>query len=655
MDGYPYTCESWPILFDAAMCGPLHYHHAIPDGPKHDTPADATGPASPAYAPCLTSCSARGVYCDGLAGLFAACKLLTEPTCHTLAARSDLQHLHRLTVELGGQWPFFDADPPATRLQDDTASEADEAEVVRLVSAVVLKPLYVMEVHAVITCLPVTIGEFQQGLQALRHPDDAETFPHLTEVLPQPSASTATFIAFPAWNSTAMLVCVDSTAVDGRLYVQEFPDYVDRQGILMYTDFPPHSDLDVYVGTEPGPNEDGVRIHLFPAVAITICPHAAPTPPLVPLTELLLQSATWSADSVFVQIAEEGAYCLILRYGYRLFQHGVNTPETFSSRLAESIGVEAPDLVVHATIPGLSDVAVDGYGCKAVIIGVPRSHLDDVGASFCFVLDCRSLLQGWYCIRAHSARISRHLLLEEVGLAVPPFWTADFRGVDEVAGFFQVEPGSVIRVVAVPLRVAAFDGPDATHAPALAGSAPTGGTGDTTNAAPASAGGPGVPSSSSDAGAATGSRSTPPGTAADLFGGPLFQASFLVLVPQYAPEIITVSLLAPTTVLTASAAVNDQRQVLTHRRFPRLVEVSPQPDTTFGVFVATPEWDYTGSLVAVDARHIGRGIFAVALPSRTDLVSFFECLEKIELYCSKKNNNERRTLNLLRKTTPRMR
>ena len=618
-EGYPHTRASRTVLFDVDTCGPLQCQHAIPDGPKDDTSVGASRQASPIYALGLNPSGDWAFHCDGLAQLFLACKLLSAPTCHTLAERSDLQHLHRLTVDLGGQWPFFDADPPTLRTQDDTASDVDEAEVVRLVSAVVLKPLYAMEVHTVVTRLPVTIDEFQQGVQALRHPCDAETFPHLTAVLPQPSASTATFVAFPVWNSTAMLVCVDSTAVDGRLYVQEFPDYVDRQGILMYTDFPPYSGFDVYVGTEPLPIEDGVRVHLFPAVAITICPHATPTPPFVPLTELLLQSATWSADSVFAQIAEEGTYCLILRYGYRIFQHDVNTPETFSDRLAESIGIATPDLVACATIPGLSDVAVDGYGCRAVVIGVPRSHLDDVGASFCFVLDCRSLLQGWYCVRAHSARISRHILLEEVGLAVPLLWTVDFRGADEVSGFFWVEPGSVIQVVAVPLRIAAIDGSTVSHASALGGSAPTGGTGDTTNADPAPAGGPDVPSSSPGAGTATDPRSSPPAPAVGSLGGPLFRASFLILVPQYAPEIITVSLLAPTTVMAASAAVNDQRQVLAHRRFPRLVEVSPQPDTSFGVFVAKPEWEYTGSLVAVDARHIGRSVFAAALPSRADL------------------------------------
>ena len=86
----------------------------------------------------------------------------------------------------------------------------------------------------------------------------------------------------------------------------------------------------------------------------------------------------------------------------------------------------------------------------------------------------------------------------------------------------------------------------------------------------------------------------------------------------YQPALYEVPLIAPTTVPEARERVRDQRPLADCRRFPCLKEAFPQPDTSFGVFVAMPDWDVTGVVVVVDARLIGGSIYPASMPSQVD-------------------------------------
>ena len=79
--------------------------------------------------------------------------------------------------------------------------------------------------------------------------------------------------------------------------------------------------------------------------------------------------------------------------------------------------------------------------------------------------------------------------------------------------------------------------------------------------------------------------------------GSEIRAIFLVFAPGYLPELLEVTLPSPATVPGAVAAVSSVRSPDSVSRFPHLLEVRPQPDTTYGTLLALPEWPTTDVLV----------------------------------------------------------
>ena len=84
-------------------------------------------------------------------------------------------------------------------------------------------------------------------------------------------------------------------------------------------------------------------------------------------------------------------------------------------------------------------------------------------------------------------------------------------------------------------------------------------------------------------------------------GGP-FEAAFLICIPGYLSETVSVTLNAPAALFDVLVLLNDARSDESRRRFPHLVETFPQPDTNFGSFVAVPDWDCMVATVLIDAR-----------------------------------------------------
>ena len=73
------------------------------------------------------------------------------------------------------------------------------------------------------------------------------------------------------------------------------------------------------------------------------------------------------------------------------------------------------------------------------------------------------------------------------------------------------------------------------------------------------------------------------------------------------------------------------RRAEARRRFPRLVEASPQPTGGVGVFLALPAWHINQAIVCVDAREIDGRLFAAPSPAYIDYQSclVIACLPEI--------------------------
>ena len=555
-------------------------------------------------------------------------KLLTEPICDGPNARRELSTLRTISEALGGSWPFTIYEhnwhtPDTSEAEGSSDVENDEG-LIRWVTALVLKPLYQPEVLTIAIQFPTTAGEVLPLIGAARSAEHQLSSPHLQFVSPQPSDRTPVVLAMPRWPGAYVLVCFDLSRIDSRIFVVEVPEFSNRQNLLMCADLPPTADVHIFVGEDVPPLADWMRVRMETALTVTFWPTVGPFPDRQNASTLLRQGRTWSDLPEFEVLEHEGRYCLVLRYGFRLFWADREEPWMYRRRIAESVGVPIADLRLFPAAPRVGDVSVDGLACNTVLIGVPGQYLEETDAAFCFVLDCRRILLGWICMRAQSERFPIRLILDELREEIPHGWIASILGVRPESEFVEVSPGTVLTIAVLPqlnpglLRQAMR----APH-PARDTDPPhSGGTGD----AP-SDGASDQPERDDRAGSLGGSDHDAAGDDLDQVTHSVrssqadlapFTAVFLVLVPSYVQELFVLQLVAPATVDEVKAAVQDGRSAQGRRRFPHLCEVFPQPDTAFGVLVAVPDWDCIVAFVVVDARHTGGRLFSAAVPARAD-------------------------------------
>ncbi|OLQ05525.1 hypothetical protein AK812_SmicGene11286 [Symbiodinium microadriaticum] len=537
--------------------------------------------------------------------------------------RRELSSLRRVTEALGDSWPFtideHNWHTPEVSEDEGSATSSDEG-LIRWVTVLVLKPLYQPEVITVVVQFPTSVDDFNEIVQGGRLRKNQLAFPHLKDVQPQPSVQTPVLIAMPRWYGLSMLVCFDTSRIDNRIFTVEVPDRVDRQQLLMYADLPPNADVRIFVGRDEQPLAENARIQVYPAITITFWPTEGPPPDRQSAAVLFQQGRTWGDVSEFEILAPDARYCLILRYGFRLFWADRSAPWTYRRNLAESVGVNVGDLSLFPAQPRVDDASIDGLPCNTVLIGVPRQFLAETSASFCFVLDCRQLLQGWICVRARGEQFPVRAILDEVREGVPIGWCASVVGVRPEAEFVDVQPGAVVTVAAVPQLEPSFVQHAWEHSSGSGiGGLHTGGTGEApTDRGTASPHRAHAPDPSAEPGRDVSPAQGQRAEAEVQIGFRPFTAVFLILVPAYAQEISILQLVAPTTVAEVKAALQNGRSAQSFRRFPHLIEAFPQPDTTFGVLVAVPDWDCMAAFVVVDSRQAGGRLFAAAVPARAD-------------------------------------
>ena len=79
----------------------------------------------------------------------------------------------------------------------------------------------------------------------------------------------------------------------------------------------------------------------------------------------------------------------------------------------------------------------------------------------------------------------------------------------------------------------------------------------------------------------------------DLDNHLLVDATFCLLTPGYTPERLDLSVLMPQNIAEVADLLHTCRDVTRKDLFPDLLEVRPQPNLGWGVFLALPNWDAT--------------------------------------------------------------
>ena len=166
------------------------------------------------------------------------CRLLQEPVSFGVATQEAYQALREATRLLALPWPFTPVYPLLPHVQDDSDSESPVHRVAMHVGFAVLKPDYAPEKTSVELDMPCTLAEAEEALQASRFTSGFLRYPHLIHVRPQPLQGLAVFVALPRWYPSATVLCLNTAAIDGRIFATFAPDRLDAAELCWLAQLP---------------------------------------------------------------------------------------------------------------------------------------------------------------------------------------------------------------------------------------------------------------------------------------------------------------------------------------------------------------------------------------------------------------------------------
>ena len=310
-------------------------------------------------------CLGLALLCSRLAAL-AHKVVLQESTGRTPAENRALRRLRGATRRLGGRWI---TDPPLRlpgllppQSEDESYSDSAEEAQSLLVPCAILRPGYTTEAVDIVVPIPATPGELTDVLQAIRQPEAAADFPQLIPALPQPGVGVATFVAYPDWPVAGVLICFDTTAIDGRLFVAKVPPYVCGRDLVQFAGLLPNLEYVALYNVDQEPT--GRRGH-------------------------------------------QNAYCLV---------HGA------TANLCTDCGrhpTRYRDYIASATGAG---VALCGVRCTTALA---VCHPPDTGPSPAWhgaLLDCKPLLESWTEIIVPGGYVPQRRIFDSLAVHVPAEW-----------------------------------------------------------------------------------------------------------------------------------------------------------------------------------------------------------------------------------------
>ena len=551
-------------------------------------------------------------------------KLLCEPPSSSGALSASLAFLRHDAPRLGAPWRYLpDRDAPFHIADSDAeSSAADSSDEPTTLHFTLLTPGFIADRLALRLQLPSTWSEVMDQIQAIREPTAARDFPCLAPAVPQPCPGSGVVLALPAWhdatNRDRPYVCLDVSAIDGRLYTAACPAYVSCRHLLRLADLSGILDVCVHVGGDPTPLLADAFCHVATGDTFVFVPARAVVPTLLTLHQCLSSSREWSPVNTVPPPETDGHYCLVHEAETILFATRFEVPMQYRSQIAACVGLPQRSMRLTPAAPRVCNASLDGYCCRAVIAVDDMSALSAIPVN-CILLDARALLLGWRTFSTVAGRISCNTVRVQLQADFDPNMRVSIREVPDEVDFLEVQPGQVLVVIA-NLREAANLPP--VHA---AGAQPDSGAPDSSGAsgpdtsvhgatATAASPAPGLPHSA-DGDTAPHDRQShdPRNLPADevLY----ISCSFLVLGQNYLPEHVEVRLPAGIDVEGALRFVAAARAPNTVNLLPCLYSVHPQPKGTHALALACPAWPINCPVVAFDCRAVNGALFALQLTS----------------------------------------
>ena len=241
--------------------------------------------------------------------LHVICRLLQAPPSAQDAAGASLEAARIATQRLGLPWPFARQGTPMLEPMNDIDGALHEEEEATLMRAifVLLTPGFIAEVLNLQILVPQPIEEILDLVDTCRAQDMREWFPNLTPAYPQPDPRVAYLISAPTWLTDLVVVCVDLTLFDGRVFAASMPVLTDKHSLLNLAGLSGAADVDLYIPGQDGALEFGVDVFLYHGMSIVFAPFDDPVGPAVSLREMLQTHISWDERAA----PDVNAYCSV--------------------------------------------------------------------------------------------------------------------------------------------------------------------------------------------------------------------------------------------------------------------------------------------------------------------------------------------------------
>ena len=352
------------------------------------------------------------------------------------------------------QTPHFALPRDLARLLQDEETDDGFDDLVPQEVAItfaVLAPEYAPEFVTLVLPLPCTWREAELLLPDARATIACLRFPHVRPLAQQPIQGFALLLAAPRWDPEATVVCLNSVAIDGRIFATYAPAYVDLEGLRWLAALPAGIDYDVFVDGDDQPLVRGPEIHLTQGMQIVYVEAGQVPAAGRALNQLLMSPVFWDDVQPFPAPALPDSYCIATAERHFLCSCDFGRPWRMKRHIASTIGMSHANFHVVPARPPIRDISVHGVKCRTLLAACSC----DRSETNCrvFFLDLRPIKEGIKLRHCYGFALDLDLLIETLSAEAPRGWRAQATDAPtSFGGRVFLKPGAVITVDYLPDR-----------------------------------------------------------------------------------------------------------------------------------------------------------------------------------------------------------
>ena len=531
-------------------------------------------------------------------------------------------------------------DPPAVA---ERAPEVGEAQALAadasLLLGLIYAPEYIPDVVVQAITLPCSVGHAISAFAQRRDSSQAACFDQLFPAMPQPTRELVVMVAMPSWELYKVGVIFNCLAVNKTLFAAAVHPYLNKASLLIAAGLFDYHDYDIYVHGLLQPVDPDQWITLRSGMMLSVVLAGSGPGASWNLEDMLQDTSDWNHEAPIPgPPPPAGNSFWILTDGLPvLFQVEAGRRRSVQEDIVARHSYRPDFATLKATRPRVIDQLAYGHPTWAVLIltearqtiPFPPARHPDYRAIL--VLDCRALLLGFKWQLVSQPRIALQELADQFADLCPATHLVVFKG----AEILDTEDGLAIMVTDGLLLKVEFaegsEGGESSHHDSMQVDDGDHITHEDVDSADDTEGSAshGCAGSDAEIHSPLRERSRSPRHDASVSPQqqPASQHTYVlgVMAPGYRTEFVTVQIGADVPLHAITVAAQTRRAAASALAFPLLQATAHQPGDSWGLYVATPIWEYEGVIVCVDMfTHWGR-TFAMVVSAQTTCQDLLIC------------------------------